>query len=92
MDDISITVEAGGESEEILVPEALIERLDQADEGPAMVIADVASMGLAGRVHALVHHAEDAPDEELTVAEERMLDRFEERFGVSYGEATGHSH
>ena len=32
------------------------------------------------------------PDEELRAIEADALERFEERFGVSYAEATGHSH
>ena len=92
MSDVTVTIEADGESEQVTIPEALIDRLSDAEESAAMVVGDVASMGFAGRAHALVHHAEGEPDEDLTAAEERMMDLFEERFGVTYGEATGHSH
>jgi hypothetical protein len=49
-------------------------------------------MSFADRAHALAHHAEGEADEELEAIEEAMLDRFEERFGMTYAEATGHSH
>lgn len=92
MSDVTVTVETGEEADEIAIPEALIDRLKEPDESPATVVADVASMGFAGRAHALVHHADGEPDEALADAEERMMSLFEERFGVSYEEATGHSH
>ncbi len=70
----------------------LIDRLSDGDESAARVAADVTVMAFAGRAHALVHHGHGEPDDALEAAEQAMLDGFEARFGVSYGEATGHAH
>lgn len=74
------------------VPTTLIDRLSEGDEPAARVVADVAVMAFTGRAHALVHHARGEVGPELEDAEEMMLDAFEDRFGVSYAEATGHEH
>lgn len=90
---VSLTVQAAdGSTDSFDVPATLLDRLSDDDESPARVAADVAVMGFAGRAHALVHHAQGEADSELEAAEQAMLDRFEARFGVSYAEATGHSH
>jgi hypothetical protein len=91
-DAVTVTIDAGGDETEISVPEALISALSEPDDSPCDVVADLVVMSFAGRAHALLHHSEGEPDDDLREAEAEMMDRFEERFGVSYGEATGHSH
>lgn len=92
VDSLAVTIEADGDSEEITLPSGLLDRLSEPGDAPAAVVADVVVMSFAGRAHALVHHAEGDPDEELLALEADAMDRFEDRFGVSYEEATGHSH
>ena len=91
-DPVTVTIDADGDESEISVPAALLSALSEPGDTPAEVVADLAVMSFAGRAHALLHHAEGEPSEELRDAEAEMMDRFEERFGVTYAEATGHSH
>ncbi len=92
-DDLRFDVEAAdGSADAFAVPTALLDRLSEGDEPAARIVADVAVMAFAGRAHALVHHADDQPDAALESAEQAMLEDFEERFGVTYAEATGHAH
>ena len=88
----SVRIDVDGDEAGIEVPAALVEALSEADDSPADVVADLAVMSFAGRAHALLHHTEGEPAEALREAEAEMMDRFEERFGVTYAEATGHSH
>lgn len=91
-DTLTLRIESEDDSEELTIPTALVDMLAEEGEGAPVVVADVALFGLAQRAHTAVHHAEGEPDEELETAEAVALDLFEERFGVTYGEATGHSH
>jgi len=88
----AVAIDVDGETAEVEVPGALVAALSEADESAADVVADVVVMSFAGRAHALLHHAGGEPDDDLRAAEAEMMDRFEERFGVTYAEATGHSH
>ena len=49
-------------------------------------------MGCAQRIHATVHHSEGEVDPQIERLEELTMELFEERFGASYGELTGHDH
>jgi len=49
-------------------------------------------LGFAQQIHGAVHHGHGDTSDELEAVEEATLDRFEERFGQSFGEMTGHSH
>ena len=88
----TVRIDADGDETELEVPEALVAALSEQDDSPADVVADVVVMSFAGRAHALLHHAQEEPDDDLREAEAEMMDRFEERFGVTYAEATGHAH
>lgn len=90
---VTFQIDASDESTDTFeVPAVLLDRLTTGDEPAAEVAADVSLMAFAGRAHALVHHAEGEVDAALEAAEEAVLDAFEERFGVTYAEATGHAH
>jgi hypothetical protein len=91
-DTITLSIEGPDGSDELAVPGGLIDLLAEGDEGAPAVVGDVALCGLAQRIHAAVHHGENEPSEELQDVEQRTLDLFEERFGMTYGEATGHQH
>jgi hypothetical protein len=79
-------------SDAIEVPRAIIEMLGEAGEDTTTVVGDLAMLGIAQQAHALVHHSHGDTDAELEDAEELAMELFEERFGQSYGEVTGHSH
>lgn len=91
-DSVTVGIDVEGETGEIEVPTALLDALSEPNDSLAEVVVDVTLMSFAGRAHALLHHTEGEPSEALKAAEAEMLDRFEERFGVTYEEATGHSH
>lgn len=88
----TLTIESESASDELVVPTDLIDLLAEEGETAPEVVGDVALFGLAGRIHAAVHHAQGQPDPELEAAEESTMELFEERFGMTYGEATGHQH
>ncbi|MFC7115292.1 hypothetical protein ACFQH2_10495 [Natronoarchaeum sp. GCM10025703] len=52
----------------------------------------MAMISLAQRIHGAVHHAEAEPSEEVQAIEEQTMDLFEDRFGATFGELTGHDH
>lgn len=89
---VTITIEAPDGDDEVTLPAGLLDMLAEGDETDAEVVGDLALFGCAQRAHAVVHHQEGAPDEELVSVEETTMELFEERFGMSYGEATGHQH
>ncbi|AFO57211.1 MULTISPECIES: hypothetical protein [unclassified Natrinema] len=80
-----------GATDEITVPSGLVDLVAEGDQSDAETVGDVVLLSFASRAHHLVHHGEDA-DEDLEAQEARVMDLFEERFGVTFGEATGHQH
>jgi hypothetical protein len=92
LEDVTVTVEADGEEDTIEIPGGLIDRLREEGETRADVVGSITLMALTGRAHALLHHVEDETGEELEDIEDVMQERFEDRFGMTYAEATGHSH
>jgi hypothetical protein len=80
-----------GATDEVTVPSGLVDLVAEGDQSDAETIGDVALLSLASRAHHLVHHGDDA-DAELEAQEGRVMELFEERFGVTFGEATGHQH
>lgn len=91
-DTTELTIDGPDGSDTLTIPDGLVDLLREDEEPAAAIVGDVALFGLAQRVHAAVHHAEGDVNEELEAAEETTMSLFEERFGVTYGEATGHSH
>lgn len=87
-----IRIESTDGEDEIELSADLLEMLAEGDQSAAEVVGDLAVFGCAQRVHGAVHHAEGEPDEELQVVEEVTMDLFEDRFGATYGEVTGHQH
>ena len=92
IEDVTVTIEADGETADVDLPVGLLSRLTEPDETHADAVGSIVLMSFVGRAHALAHHSEGETDEELEEIEDTMLERFEERFGVTYAEATGHSH
>lgn len=81
-----------GSDDSVTIPRAMLELLTEDDEPPAQVVGDLALFGCAERIHAVVHHAEGEADPHLAEVEEATMELFEDRFGASYGELTGHAH
>ncbi|MGB9965462.1 hypothetical protein [Halobacterium sp. CBA1126] len=94
MDEATFTIEdPDGDTNEVTLPTRLVEMFsEEDDESEAQVVGDIALMAFAQRAHALVHHSQEEPTEELQNVEEAVLDQFEQRFGQTYAEATGHQH
>lgn len=80
-----------GAVDEVTIPSGLVDLLAEGEQSPSETVGDITLLSFASRAHHLVHHG-DGADEDLKAQEERILELFEERFGVSYAEATGHHH
>jgi len=92
-DTVTLTIESGDESDELTVPSGLVDVLrEQPDETDPEVVGDIAMFGMAQRIHSAVHHAQGEPDAEIVELEELTSELFEERFGATFGELTGHDH
>ncbi|MEF8813425.1 MAG: hypothetical protein V5A55_06365 [Halovenus sp.] len=91
-DTATVHIETDDGEDELTVPLAVIDMLTEPGEGASEVVADLAMLGLAQQAHGMVHHSQEDIGEELEAAEELTMDLFEERFGKTYGEMTGHSH
>ena len=89
---VSVTLQSGEDSDEIEVPATVAELLAEGDDSVADVVGDLAVLGFAQQAHGIVHHSQDDANGDLQAAEELAMDLFEERFGQSYAEVTGHSH
>jgi len=78
-------------TDEVTIPSGLVDLVAEGDQTDAETVGDVMLLSFASRAHHIVHHGEGA-DEALEAQEAHIMDLFEERFGVTYGEATGHQH
>ena len=85
----SISTEDGDE-DDVTVPEDLVDLFAEEGQNAAEVLGDIALLSFASRAHHLVHHEGD--DLDIEDEEARVMELFEDRFGVSYAEATGHHH
>ncbi|NHN59260.1 MULTISPECIES: hypothetical protein [Halorussus] len=82
-----------GDAEELTLPTGILDMLREDDsETDPEVLGDLAMLSFAQQAHALVHHAPQEPDESVLADEEKAMELFEERFGQSFDEMTGHSH
>lgn len=92
-DTVTLTIDGPDGTDEVTLPTELLDLLaEEDDESHADVVGDLASFGCAQRIHATVQHGEGQAAEELADVEELMMELFEERFGATYGELTGHQH
>lgn len=92
IDSATVVLEVHDETDRVEIPTGLLDRLADPADTHADVVGDIVVMAFTGRAHHLAHHGEDAADEELEAIEARLLDLFEQRFDVTYAEATGHAH
>jgi hypothetical protein len=91
-DAVTLTIDGPDGTDEVTLPSGLLEMLAEGEESAAEVVGDLAMFGCAQRIHATVHHSEGGVDPQLEAVEETTMDLFEERFGATYGELTGHQH
>jgi hypothetical protein len=87
---LTLDIDGPNGDDQVTLPASFIERLAESEEPAATVAGDLALFGCAQRVHVTVHHSEGDVDEELEEAERTTMELFEERFGASYGDITGH--
>lgn len=93
VETVTFTIESpDGDTDDVTVPAPVLDLLSEEDVTRTEVVGDMALLSLVQQVHAVVHHGEEEVGPELRDAEEAASELFEERFGVSYAEATGHSH
>lgn len=89
---VTVELETAEHSDELEVPVTLVDILSEDGESATEVIGDLAMLGLAQQAHGIVHHSQGEIADELSEAEELTMELFEERFGQTYGEVTGHQH
>jgi hypothetical protein len=93
VDTETYTIEGpDGDTDELELPEGLVDALAEQGEAPTTVVAEIALLSFVQRSHAIVHHAEGDVPADLAEINEKAEALFEERFGMTFGEATGHSH
>ncbi len=94
MADNTVTFHIEGETadDEVTIPAEMLELLREDDEPDAEIVGDLALFSCAQRIHATVHHAEGGDTEQYQDIEAATMELFEERFGASYAELTGHQH
>jgi len=89
---VTVRLEASDASDEIEVSETVVELLSEDGDDITDVIGDLAMLGLAQQAHGIVHHSQGEVGDDIAEAEELTMELFEERFGQSYAEMTGHDH
>jgi hypothetical protein len=91
VETITVSIDTDEDADAIELPSGLVDVLAEQGQSPAAVVGDITLLSFASRAHHLVHHGED-DNPELEAIEAETMDLFEERFGVTFGEATGHQH
>ncbi|AFZ73919.1 DUF7545 family protein [Natronobacterium gregoryi] len=91
VETVTVSIDADDSTDEVTLPAGLMDLVAEGDQTAAETVGDVTLLSFASRAHHVVHHG-DGADEDLEAQEERIMELFEERFGVTFGEATGHQH
>ena len=89
---VTIRIDGPDGEDDVTLPAELLEMLAEGDESGAEVVGDLALMSCAQRIHATTQHSEGEVDDPLEAVEATTMDLFEERFGMTFEEATGHQH
>lgn len=91
-DTVTLQIDGPDGSDEVTLPSELLELMREGEETDAEIVGDLALFSCAQRIHATVHHAEGGDTAEYKRIEETTMELFEDRFGASYAELTGHHH
>lgn len=91
-DTVTLHIEGPDDEDDVTLPSEMLDLMREADESDAEIVGDLALFSCAQRIHATVHHAEGGDTEMYESVEEQTMDLFEERFGATYAELTGHDH
>ena len=91
-DTVTLTIDGPDGDDEVTLPTEMLDLMREDDESNAEIVGDLALFSCAQRIHATVHHAEGGDTDEYREIEELTMELFEERFGASYAELTGHDH
>ena len=93
-DTVTLRIDGEGEnnSDEVTLPSEMLDLMREGDEVDAEIVGDLALFSVAQRIHATVHHAEGGDTEEFEEIEAKTMELFEDRFGATYAELTGHQH
>lgn len=89
---VTITIEGPDDEDEVTLPSEMLDLMREDDESDAAIVGDLALFSCAQRIHATVHHAEGGDTDEYREIESLTMELFEDRFGASYAELTGHQH
>jgi len=93
VDTETYTIEGpDGDTDELELPVGLVDTLSEQGEDPTTVVAEIALLSFVQRSHAIVHHADGEVPADLREINDEAEALFEERFGMTFGEATGHDH
>jgi hypothetical protein len=91
-DIVTLSVEGEEDEDDVTLPVEMLDLMREAEESNAEIVGDLALFSCAQRIHATVHHAEGGDTERYEEIEARTMELFEDRFGASYAELTGHDH
>jgi hypothetical protein len=91
-DTVTLYIEGEEDADEVTLPVEMLDLMREADESDAEIVGDLALFSCAQRIHATVHHAEGGGTEQYREIEAATMELFEDRFGATYGELTGHDH
>ncbi|WP_075938278.1 DUF7545 family protein [Halosegnis longus] len=89
---VELTLSGPDGDDELTLPAPLIDMFSENDESAAEVVGDLAMINAAQQIHAATAHGQGEPSEELEAVESLLMSQFEERFGQTFGEMTGHQH
>jgi hypothetical protein len=89
---VTLRIEGDDEAEEVTLPSEMLDLMRENEETDPEIVGDLALFSCAQRIHATVHHAEGGDTDQYRDIEETTMELFEDRFGATYGELTGHDH
>jgi hypothetical protein len=89
---VTMRIEGDDEADAVTLPSEMLDLMREGEETDPEIVGDLALFSCAQRIHATVHHAEGGDTEQYRDIEETTMDLFEDRFGATYGELTGHDH
>lgn len=88
----TVTISTDDSEDTLELPAGIVDVFAGEDQSGAEAIGDLILVDMTHRLHGLVAHGEGTPEPELVDLEAAVQEQFEERFGASFAELTGHSH